>query len=298
MTDIGTPQTLAAKPFVSMPREETYWQMSWYRFKKHKMAMAGLCFLLLIYLVAILAPYIATHDYMEIDPTATLQPPSREHLAGTDRVGRDIFSRLIYGSRISLSVGFVAAGVAITIGTVVGAVAGYFGGVLDDVLMRITEVIMAMPVLFLLVTIAAVFPRSIYNVMLIIGLTSWPGVARLVRGQFLSLREMDYVEAARSIGVKNSRIVFAHILPNTMAPIIVSATLRVGGAILTESALSFLGLGITNPPSWGTILEAGRNYIRQAPWICLLPGALIFLTVLAFNFVGDGLRDALDPRLK
>ena len=262
------------------------------------MAMAGLIFLLLIYMVAIFAPFIATHDYMEIDPTHTLKPPSLQHLAGTDRVGRDIFSRLVYGSRISLSVGFVAAGVAITIGTVVGAIAGYFGGILDDILMRITEVIMAMPVLFLLVTIAAVFPRSIYNVMLIIGLTSWPGVARLVRGQFLSLREMDYVEAARSIGVKNSRIVFAHILPNTMAPIIVSATLRVGGAILTESSLSFLGLGITNPPSWGTILEAGRNYIRQAPWICLLPGLLIFLTVLAFNFVGDGLRDALDPKLK
>lgn len=279
-------------------KEETFWQLTWYRFRRHKMAMVAMGVLLCLYLVAILAPVIAPHDPQAVAVGPRYAPPSREFLAGTDRLGRDLFSRIIWGSRVSLSVGFVAAGLSVGLGTLVGAIAGYFGGIVDDVLMRICEIMMAIPTFFLLLTVVAIFERSMLNIMLVIGLTTWPSAARLVRGQFLSLREMDYVEAAKSVGAKHSRIVFRHILPNTMAPIIVSTTLRVGGAILTESALSFIGLGVSNPPSWGTLLEAGRHTLQMAPWMVMFPGALVFVTVLAYNFVGDGLRDALDPRLK
>lgn len=294
-----TQPQVSTKPYTGMSqKEETFWSLTWYRFRRHKMAMVSLGVLLILYVIAIIAPWIAPHDPMEIHVGPRFAPPSREFPAGTDRLGRDLYSRILWGSRTSLSVGFVAAGVAITIGTIVGATAGYFGGVVDDVLMRICEVIMAIPTFFLLLTVVAIFERSMLNIMLVIGFTSWPSAARLVRGQFLSLREMDYVEAARSIGAKNSRIVTWHILPNAMAPIIVSTTLRIGGAILTESGLSFLGLGITNPPSWGSLLEAGRHTLKFAPWMTMIPGALIFVTVLCYNYVGDGLRDALDPRLK
>lgn len=281
-----------------MPPEETYLQMVWRRFKQHKLAMVSLVFLIFIYAVAIFAPWIAPYDYDHISPAESMQPPSADHWFGTDKIGGDVFSKVVWGSRISLSVGFVAAGVSVTVGTIIGALAGYFGGIVDDVLMRFTEIVMSFPTIFLLLTIIAVVERSILNIMLVIGLTSWPGLARMVRGQFLSLREMDYVEAARAIGAKDSRIVFWHILLNSMAPIIVSATLRIGGAILAESGLSFLGLGVVDPPSWGSILNMGRNLLRHAPWITFFPGLFIFLTVLAFNFIGDGLRDALDPKLK
>lgn len=294
-----TAQPQVTKPYTGMStKEETFWSLTWYRFRRHKMAMISLAVLLILYFIAIIAPFIAPHDPMDIHVGPRFAPPSREFPAGTDRLGRDLYSRILWGSRTSLSVGFVAAGVAIVIGTIVGAIAGYFGGVVDDVLMRICEVIMAIPTFFLLLTVVAIFERSMLNIMLVIGFTSWPSAARLVRGQFLSLREMDYVEAARSIGAKNSRITMWHILPNAMAPIIVSTTLRIGGAILTESSLSFLGLGITNPPSWGSLLEGGRHTLTVAPWMVMIPGALIFVTILAYNFVGDGLRDALDPRLK
>lgn len=280
-------------------KPESYVRMVWRRFKRHKLAMAGLYFLLAMYLVAILAPYIATQDYRAVDPPNRLKPPSREHWMGTDHIGRDIFSRVVWGSRVSLSVGFVAAGVAVTVGTVIGAVAGYFGGWVDDVLMRFTEIVMSFPTFFLLLTIISIVERSIFNIMLVIGFTSWPGLARIVRGQFLSLREQEFVMAARALGASDARIIFRHILPNAMAPIIVSATLRIGSAILSESSLSFLGLGVPEPfPSWGSILNTGRTYLRYAPWITTFPGIFIFLTVLAFNYVGDGLRDALDPRLK
>lgn len=279
-------------------KEETFLSLTWYRFRRHKMAMISMVILLILYVIALIAPYIAPFDPMEIHVGPRLSPPSWEFPAGTDRLGRDLLSRLLIGSRISLSIGFVAAGLAISIGTLVGAVAGYFKGVIDEVLMRVCEVIMAVPQFFLLLTVVAIFERSMLNIMLVIGLTTWPSAARLVRGQFLSLREMDYVEAARAIGAKNSRIVIGHILPNVIAPIIVSTTLRVGGAILTESALSFIGLGITDPPSWGSLMEAGRHVLMIAPWKTMIPGVLVFITVLAYNFIGDGLRDALDPKLK
>lgn len=281
-----------------VPLEETYGQMVWRRFKRHKLAVVSSVFLVIIMLIAILAPFLAPYSYDYTDPENAMESFSSEHILGTDRIGRDLLSRLIWGSRISLSVGIVAAAVSVLVGTLIGATAGYFGGIVDDVLMRFTEMVLSFPVIFLLLTIIAIVDRSVVNVMLVIGLTSWPGLARMVRGQFLSLREMDYVEAAKSMGAKNGRIIFRHMLLNCMAPIIVSATLRVGSAILAESSLSFLGLGITDPPSWGTILNSGRYYMRYAPWITILPGILIFMTVLAFNYVGDGLRDALDPHLK
>jgi len=283
----------------AMGASESYGKMVWRRFKKHKLAMAGLYFLVFMYLVAIFAPFIATQSYRETMPADRLDGISWEHLMGTDHLGRDVFSRVVWGSRISLSIGFVAAGVSVLLGTVVGAVAGYYGGKIDNVLMRVTEAVMSFPTFFLLITIVSVVERNIFNIMLVIGLTSWPSLARMVRGQFLSLREQEFVTAAKALGASDARIIFRHILPNAMAPVIVSATLKIGGAILSESSLSFLGLGVPEPfPSWGSILNAGRTNLRQAPWIATFPGIFIFLTVLAFNYVGDGLRDALDPRLK
>jgi peptide/nickel transport system permease protein len=281
------------------PKEETYLAMVWRRFKRHKLALISLYVLMALYIMAALAPLLCTQSYTAVAPADRLQPPSAEHWFGTDDIGRDVFSRVIYGSRISLAVGLVAAGFSVLIGTLVGAVAGYFGGKVDDLLMRITEVFMAFPTFFLLVTVAAVLPRSIFNIMVVIGLTSWPGLARMVRAEFLSLREQDFSQAARAVGAGHWRIILRHILPNAMAPIIVSATLRIGGAILSESGLSFLGLGVQEPyPSWGNILNRGRTFYLHAPWMMLMPGLFIFITVLAFNFIGDGLRDALDPRLK
>ncbi len=284
---------------VSPRNEATYLQMVWRRFKRHKLAVASLIVLGCLYLIAIFAPLLSTHDYRAVEPEIRLQAPSSEHWFGTDDVGRDIYSRILHGARISLSVGFVAAGFAVLVGTIVGALAGYFGGVIDDILMRITEIFMAFPTFFLLITVVSLLPRSIFNIMIVIGLTSWPGLARMVRAEFLSLREQDFTEAARAIGASDRRIIFRHILPNAMAPIIVSTSLRIGGAILSESGLSFLGLGVQEPfPSWGNILNRGRNFLRYAPWITMAPGLFIFITVLCFNFIGDGLRDALDPRLK
>lgn len=279
-------------------KEETYWHLIWYRFSRHKLAMISLVFLIIMTLASVLAPWIAPYDYQENDLSQSLRPPSLTHFMGTDRLGRDIFSRVLWGGRISLSVGFVAAAVAVVVGTAIGATAGYFGGFVDDLLMRFTEVFMSFPLLFLLLTVVAVMPKSVLNVMLVLGLTAWPSLAKTVRGQFLFLREMEYVEAARSLGLKHFRIAFRHILPNSIAPIIVGATLRIGGAILAESGLAFIGVGIVNPPSWGSILDTGRALIRQAPWITIFPGLFIFLTVVSFNFVGDGLRDALDPKMK
>jgi len=211
------------------PVEQTYLQGVWYRFKRHKMAMLSLALLLLISLAALAAPWIATHDYRETNPRYSLQAPGSSFILGTDRLGRDIFSRVLWGGRISLIVGFTAAFVAVVAGTLVGVIAGYFGGWIDNLLMRLTDVFMAFPLLFLLLTIVALLPKTVSNIVLVIGLTSWPSLARTVRGQFLSLREMDFVEAARSVGAKDMRIAFRHILPNTVAPIIVGATLRIGG---------------------------------------------------------------------
>ncbi len=273
--------------------------MFWRRFRRNRMALFGLGVLLVLAAMAIGAPWVAPEKWDYLDLLAKNQPPSHLHWFGTDMYGRDLFSRIVWGARISLSVGFVAAGVAVVLGAVWGAVAGYHAGSwLDVTMMRIAEAVDSVPVLILLVVISSVVSRSVYTVMVIIGLTSWPGLASLVRGQFLSLRQRDFVQAAQAMGASDRRIIFRHILPNVVAVILVSATLRIGDAILAETALNFIGYGAPPPfPTWGEALSTGRMVLRQAPWVATIPGLFITITVLAFNFVGDGLRDAQDPHL-
>jgi len=274
------------------------WVRVWRSFSRNRLAVAGLVAVILICLVALLAPYIAPYDYAEQQVRNAVSPPSVEHPLGTDQWGRDILSRILVGSRVSLSVGVVAVVILIVIGVLVGAVAGYYRG-LDGPLMRFVDIMMSIPGFFLLLTIVALFGPSLVNTMLVIGLTSWMGTARLVRGQFLSLREKEFCAAARCIGATKLRIITHHLLPNTMAVIIVQATLFISQAILIESSLSYLGLGAQPPmPSWGGMLYQGRDYMRQAPWGTIFPGLAIFVTVMAFNLLGDGLRDALDPHLR
>ncbi len=228
-----------------------------------------------------------------------LKGPSRAHLLGTDDRGRDVLSRLIWGTRISMSVGFIAVGIALIIGVVVGAVAGYYGGIVDIVLQRVMEIMMCFPVFILILSLLAFLPPSIYNIMVVIGVMGWTGVARLIRGEFLRLRESDFATAARATGLRDRRIMFRHLLPNALSPVLVSATFGVAGAILTESALSFLGFGVPPPtPSWGELLSQSQRYVDQAWWLVTFPGLAIFITVTAFNLVGEGLRDAMDPRLR
>jgi peptide/nickel transport system permease protein len=225
--------------------------------------------------------------------------PGRDHLLGTDDRGRDVLARMIHGSRVSLSVGFVAVSIYTVIGIFLGALAGFYGGRVDMIVSRIIEVMMCFPTFFLILALLAFLPRNIFMVMVVIGLTGWTGVARLVRGEFLKQRKLDYVTAGKAIGASNLRIIFYHVLPNSLAPVLVSATFGVAGAILTESSLSFLGFGVPPPtPSWGDILSQSKQYIDFAWWLTVFPGAAIFLTVTAYNLVGEGLRDAVDPRLK
>ena len=247
-----------------------------------------------------MAPVVATHDPLEVNLSAEarLQAPSLEHFFGTDNLGRDVYSRMVYGARISLSVGFIAVAISLLIGLVLGGISGYYGGGVDNVIMRAVEVMYCFPTFFLIMMVITFLGPSIVNVMVVIGFTSWPGLCRLVRAEFLTLRERDFVYSARIGGVSNQRIIFRHILPNAMAPVYVSATLSVGGAILVESALSFLGLGVQIPaPSWGNILTAGKSYIDYAWWLTLFPGLAILITVLSFNLIGEGLRDVLDPKM-
>jgi len=228
-----------------------------------------------------------------------LQPPGRKHLLGTDDRGRDVLSRMIYGTRVSLSVGFVAVSIYVTIGTVLGALAGYFAGKTDMIISRFIEIMICFPVFFLIIAVIAFLPPSIYNIMVVIGVTGWTRVARLVRGEFLRLKGQDFVTAARALGVSHFRIMFRHTLRNAMGPVFVAATFGIAGAILTESALSFLGFGVPPPaPSWGDILSQSRQYIDFAWWLTVFPGAAIFVTITAYNLVGEGLRDATDPRLR
>jgi peptide/nickel transport system permease protein len=263
---------------------------------KNKLTVFGLTILTLFAIVALLAPIIAPYNPNEIVDTETLAP-SAQHLFGTDDLGRDIFSRAVYGARISLTVGLVAVILALIIGILLGAVAGYFGGWVDTLVSRFIDIMLAFPSIFLILAIQAMLTPNIYNVMIVIGLTSWMGVARLVRGEYLKIRELSYVEAAQAIGCSPCRIIFRHILPNAQAPIIVAATLGMAGAILTESSLSFLGLGVQPPtPSWGNMLMDAQAYLRDAPWLAIIPGILILLTVLSFYLIGEGLRQAIDPR--
>jgi peptide/nickel transport system permease protein len=258
--------------------------------------MFGLTILGIFVLLAVFAPVLAPYDPSEIVESDTM-PPSFRHPFGTDDLGRDVFSRALYGARISLTVGLVAVTIAILIGTTFGLFSGFFGGLVDSSIMRFVDVMLAFPSIFLILTIQVMLTPNIYNVMIVIGLTSWMGVARLVRGEVLSIKERQFVEAARAIGASNFRIIFRHILPNSMAPIIVAGTLGMAGAILTESALSFLGLGVQPPmPSWGNMLMDAQAYLTDAPWMAVIPGILILIAVLSLYFVGEGLRQALSPR--
>jgi peptide/nickel transport system permease protein len=271
----------------------------WTHFKRNRMAMTGLALVLGLFVVAIFAHWLAPYDPNHIDLKQVLMPPSQAHFLGTDTLGRDVLSRIIYGSRISLLVGFVAVGLATLIGLVVGALAGYYGGWVDSGLMRLVDLMLCFPSFFLILAVIAVLEPSIWNIMAVIGLTSWMGVARLVRAEFLSLREREFITAARALGASDVRLALRHMLPNALAPVMVSATLGVAGAILTESALSFLGLGVQPPtPSWGNILTAGKDNIEIAWWLSVFPGLAILITVMSYNLLGEGIREAIDPRLK
>lgn len=271
----------------------------WETFYKNKLMLTGGGLVLLLLIVSILAPWLAPYDPGQIDLKNVLAAPSMQHLFGTDQLGRDVLSRMIWGARISLKVGFVATGFAIMIGTILGAVSGYYGGWVDSVIMRFVDIMLCFPTFFLILAVIAFLEPSIWNIMIIIGLTGWMGVTRLVRADFISLKERDFIHAAKVIGAGDARIIFLHILPNSMASILVAATLGIAGAILTESALSFLGIGVQPPtPSWGNILTAGKDNIDIAWWLSLYPGLAILVTVVGYNLLGEGIRDLLDPRLK
>lgn len=268
------------------------------RFSRNKLSIVGSVIVLSLISLSLLAPVIAPYDPTAIDVYNVLSPPSKTHLLGTDELGRDLLSRIIWGSRVSLKVGFVAVGIAIMIGISIGAIAGFYGGRVDAVLMRFVDIMLAFPTFFLILAVIAILEPNIFTIMAVIGVTSWMDVARLVRAEFLSLKERDFVDAARAIGTSNIRLMFRHILPNALSPVFVAATFGVAGAILVESGLSFLGLGVQPPdPSWGNILTAGKDNIEIAWWLSLYPGLAILITVLSYNLVGEGLRDALDPRL-
>lgn len=285
------------------PRREgvSQWRLAWRQFKRNRLALLGLGLLVALYGATLLTPLIAPYDPAIGDDILRTRflAPSWEHWMGTDRFGRDIFTRVLYGARISLSIGFIAVGIAVTLGTLVGAVAGYFGRMVDAVLMRLVDVVISFPRLILVITVIALFEPSIFLVIAVLGLTLWPSTARLVRGDVLSLREREFVQAAQALGIPSARIVWRHLVPNTLGPVIVAATLGIGNTILLEAALSFLGLGVPPPTaSWGAMVADGRNHLIEGWWIATFPGLAIVFTVVAFNLVGDGLRDALDPRLR
>lgn len=268
------------------------------RFSRNRLSVIGAVIVLLLITISLLAPVIAPYNPTAIDVYNVLSPPSKTHLLGTDDLGRDLLSRIIWGSRVSLKVGFVAAGIAIMIGVIIGSVSGFYGGKIDAILMRFVDIMLAFPTFFLILAVIAILEPNIFTIMTVIGVTSWMDVARLVRAEFLSLKERDFVDAARAIGISHRRLIFRHILPNALSPVFVAATFGVAGAILIESGLSFLGLGVQPPdPSWGNILTAGKDNIEIAWWLSLYPGLAILITVLSYNLVGEGLRDALDPRL-
>jgi len=272
---------------------------AWQRFRRHPLAMIGLTLFGVILLLAVAAPLIDRYPPNELNLPEKFQAPSWEHWLGTDRVGRDIWSRTLHGGRVSLTVGFVAAFMSMTIGTLMGAVSGYYGGKVDTGVMRFTDVMMTFPRVIIMLTVATFLGQSIRNVILLIGLFSWMGTARLVRGQVLSIREEQFVLAARSLGVRDRGIVFSHVMPSVMAPLLATLTFAISAAILLEAGLSFLGVGIPQPTaSWGNMLESTRSLdvLQDGPWMWIPPAIMILLTVLSINFIGDGLRDALDPK--
>ena len=271
----------------------------WQHLRHNRLAVSGGIIVVAMMAVALLAPILAPYDPADINVSNILSPPTLEHLMGTDALGRDVLSRVIYGSHSSLQVGFIAVGIAIIIGVLIGALAGYYTGWVDTICMRLVDIMLSIPSFFLILAVIALVGPSLTNIMIVIGVTSWMGVTRLVRGEFLLLKESDYVLAARVLGVPAWRIIFLHILPNAMAPVYVATILGIAAAVLIESSLSFLGLGVQPPtPSWGNIITDGKASIQIAWWLTLFPGLAILVTVLGYNLLGEGLRDALDPRLK
>ena len=271
----------------------------WRTLRKNRLALAGGVVVILLVVIAALAPLLAPHDPHRPNVKKMLEDPSARHLLGTDQLGRDVLSRMIYGARVSLAVGFVSVGIATAIGLVLGSLAGYHGGFVDASIMRLVDLMLVFPSFFLLLAVLAFLQPSIWTIMSVIGLTSWMRVARLVRAEFLTLKEREFVVSSHALGARAFRIIWRHILPNAMAPVLVAMTLGIPHAILTESGLSFLGLGVQPPyATWGNILNEGKDAIEIAWWLSFYPGLAILLTVLAYNLFGEGIRDALDPRLR
>lgn len=282
-------------------KKRSQWREVWRMLKKNKMALVGLGILVILVLLALFADVIADYDTVVIKQNLAnrLKGPSAEHWLGTDEFGRDIFARLIHGARVSLKVGIIAVGISIVLGGILGALAGFYGGKIDNIIMRVMDVFLAVPSILLAIAIVSALGPSIINLMVAISISSVPRYARIVRASVLSIRDQEFVEAARAIGANNARIIFRHIIPNSLAPVIVQGTLGVASAILSTAGLSFIGLGIQPPaPEWGSMLSGGRQYLRYAWWVTTFPGVAIMITILSLNLLGDGLRDALDPRLK
>jgi peptide/nickel transport system permease protein len=272
-------------------------QQAYMEVRRNWLAFGGGLLVLAVFVIAIFAPLIAPYDPSKIDIKNILVGPSSQHLFGTDELGRDVLSRMIWGARVSLEVGFVAIGIATMIGILLGALSGFYGGYIDSAIMRAVDIMLSIPTIFLVLAVIAILEPSILNIMIVIGLTSWMEPARLVRAEFISIKEREFVTAARALGARDGRIIFRHILPNGLSPILVSATMGIGGAVLVESALSFLGLGVQPPtPSWGSLLSSGKDNIEIAWWLSAFPGLAILVTVLGYNLLGEGIRDALDPR--
>ncbi len=289
-------QTVAT---VAAPKKKSQAQEVWHRFKKNHLALLGLALIIIMILVVTFADFIAPYGFDDQDYMSTMLPPSLEHLCGTDNVGRDIFSRLLFGGRVSLTIGIISVGIGLIVGGAMGAIAGYYGGKLDNFLMRIIDILMAIPSVILAISICAALGPGLVNTMIAVGISSIPNYARILRSSILSIKQQEYVEAARAIGASNNRIIGKHIVPNSLSGLIVQASMGVGRAIISAASMSFIGLGIQPPnPEWGAMLSAGRTYFQNYPHMVLFPGIAIFLAVLSMNLIGDGLRDALDPRLK
>ena len=271
----------------------------WREFRRNRFALFGTAFIIFIAVMGILAPVVSTHDPNAQSLRDRLDPPSQEHWLGTDELGRDFYSRLVYGARISLFIGIVGTAAGVFVGTTIGLISGFFGGWTDTLVMRFIDVMYAFPGILLAILVVAVMGPSLLNLIVVLAIWATPSLSRIVRGNALSLMSLEYVQAARALGASHFRIMFRHLLPNTMAPIIVYTTLSVAGSILTAAALGFLGLGVQPPTAeWGSMLSNGRTYLRQAPLLMIFPGTLIFLTVIAINLIGDALRDALDPHIQ
>jgi peptide/nickel transport system permease protein len=280
-----------------MNKSESFSAQTLYYLMKNRLAVIGGTLVALVFILSIFAPLIAPYDPSTIDIKNILVGPSFSHWLGTDDLGRDVLSRMLWGGRISLEVGFVAVGIATIIGIILGSLAGFYGSWIDSLIMRAVDIMLSIPTIFLILAVIAILEPNIINIMIIIGLTSWMEPARLVRAEFITLKEREFVIAAHAIGATDKRIIMKHILPNGLSPILVSATMGVGGAILIESGLSFLGLGVQPPtPSWGSLLSAGKDNIEIAWWLSAFPGLAILITVLGYNLLGEGIRDALDPR--